>query len=203
MTDPLAFLSAVLTLLALPGPTNTLLATAGAAVGLRRSLVLIPAEMLGYAASVSTLALAAGPLVREWPGVGIGLRLACGVYLARLAVRMWRDHGWSAGVAQRPVSFGQVLLTTLLNPKGLVFAFGIMPHLTEGPKAEALPYALALLVAIMMVGAGWIGLGATIRVGLGERLRLDLACRIGAAAILVFALAISGSALGFAGFSTR
>ncbi|MFY8031875.1 MAG: hypothetical protein ACOVO5_08585 [Devosia sp.] len=38
MTDPLLFLAAVLTLLGTPGPTNTLLATAGATAGVRRSL---------------------------------------------------------------------------------------------------------------------------------------------------------------------
>ena len=41
MTDPFAFALAVLALLGTPGPTNTLLATAGAAAGWRRSLRLL------------------------------------------------------------------------------------------------------------------------------------------------------------------
>jgi len=44
MDDPLLFALAVLTILGTPGPTNTLLATAGATGGLRRSLPLVPAE---------------------------------------------------------------------------------------------------------------------------------------------------------------
>jgi len=55
MTDPILFAFAVIAILATPGPTNALLATAGAANGLRRSLPLVPAELAGY-----VIAIAAG-----------------------------------------------------------------------------------------------------------------------------------------------
>ena len=47
MTDPLAFVLSVVALLAVPGPTNTLLATAGGLGGVRRAIPLIPAEVTG------------------------------------------------------------------------------------------------------------------------------------------------------------
>jgi threonine/homoserine/homoserine lactone efflux protein len=47
MTDELSFIIMAVALLATPGPTNTLLATSGAASGFRKSLVLLLGEFLG------------------------------------------------------------------------------------------------------------------------------------------------------------
>ena len=49
------FIGLVATILLTPGPTNTLLASSGVQVGLRKSVKLIPAEVLGYLASRSAL----------------------------------------------------------------------------------------------------------------------------------------------------
>jgi len=46
MTDEFSFIIVALALLATPGPTNTLLATSGAASGFRKSLVLFFGEFL-------------------------------------------------------------------------------------------------------------------------------------------------------------
>jgi hypothetical protein len=67
MEDPLLFTLAVLAILGTPGPTNTLLATSGAGVGLRRSLVLLPAEACGYLISILLLGLVLGPVVAASP----------------------------------------------------------------------------------------------------------------------------------------
>ena len=53
MTDKFSFIIVALALLATPGPTNTLLATSGAASGFRKSLVLLLGEFLGYMPSRS------------------------------------------------------------------------------------------------------------------------------------------------------
>ena len=93
MEDPVLFALAVLAVLGTPGPTNTLLATAGATAGLRRSLPLIPAEAAGYTIAVLTLGLALGPVVAGAPLLAGALRAAVGVYLLFLALRLWRRGG--------------------------------------------------------------------------------------------------------------
>ena len=83
MENPLLFTVAVLSLLTIPRPTNPLLATAGAMVGMRRALRLVPAEGAGYLVAVLALGLVVAPLVASWPGLGIALRLlVCGYLLA-------------------------------------------------------------------------------------------------------------------------
>lgn len=47
------FIGLVITVLLTPGPTNTLLASSGIQVGVKRSLQLIPAEVVGYFIAIS------------------------------------------------------------------------------------------------------------------------------------------------------
>ena len=190
MTEPLAFVLAVLGLLATPGPTNTPLAASGAAVGMRRSLGLIPAEVSGYLCSILVLALVLGPVAQSWPLFGSALRVCCGLWLALLAWRHW-TAAVHDGVEARSVPFGRVFVTTLLNPKGLIFAFAIIPYLAEGDPAAALPYLAGLVGLIVAVGTAWIGVGAALTAA-GARHRWVQ--RVSAAVLGVFALVVSGSA---------
>ena len=140
MVEPLAFFLAALTLLAAPGPTNTLLAMSGAAAGLRPSLPLIGAALGGYLVSVLTLGLVLGPVAKGNPVVALALKLACALYLVWLAVGLWRE-GATALVSDRPGRFDRVLTTTLLNPKSVIFAFLIIPHLADRRLLAAGPGA--------------------------------------------------------------
>jgi threonine/homoserine/homoserine lactone efflux protein len=135
------------------------------------------------------LALVLGPVAQHWPLFGSALRVSCGLWLAFLA---WRH--WTAavhGVEPRAVPFAKVFVTTLLNPKGLIFAFAIIPHLAEGNPTAALPYLVGLVALIVAVGTAWIGVGAAL-VAAGTRHRWVQ--RVSAAVLGVFALIISGSA---------
>jgi len=189
--DPLAFILAAFALLATPGPTNTLLATSGAAAGFKRSLPLIIAEIVGYMVSISVLALVVGPLVHGSHALGVALRVACGIYLLYAAWRLWRE-GAAALASDAPVKFRRVLVATLLNPKGIVFAFVIVPHYAVGAPALAAPYMAGLAALIAVAGGGWVALGAGIRAG--ASLDSGLARRAGALVLCVFALLVSGSA---------
>lgn len=193
MIDPVAFILAALTLLATPGPTNTLLAMSGAAAGLRPSLRLLGAELGGYMISILTLSLVLGPLVRGNMMVGVTLKGLCALYLIYLAVKLWRE-GSSALITSSPVPFRRVFTTTLLNPKAVIFAFLILPHLADRRLVEALPYLAGLCGLIVLVGGSWIGLGALLRAGANGAVSAGLVRRIGASALVVFAMVLGSSA---------
>src|SRR5688572_9469083 len=121
--DLLGFALAVLAVLATPGPTNTLLTTSGAEVGVRRSLRLVIAETAGYVGSVNLITLSTEVLSQDRPVLRFLLRSACAFYLCCSAIRLWREA--SRKVARATVSFTRVFVTTLSNPKSMVFAFMI------------------------------------------------------------------------------
>lgn len=183
MQDPVLFALAVLFILGTPGPTNTLLATSGASIGFRRSLVLLPAEAAGYSISILTLGLVLGPLVAGEPALAMALRLLVGAYLLLLAWRLWGSGGVELA-SRRLVTPAQVFVTTLLNPKAIVFALGVVPF--GAPRVW--PWMAGFLAMLAAVAACWIALGAVLgraagRTGLG-----DMVPRVGAAAVGCFAL---------------
>src|SRR5262245_14691253 len=142
--DQTTFFIGTLSLLATPGPTNTLLATAGAGNGFRRSLPLLAAELLGYFIAIFVLRTAVGPIVAAVPAFGVVLRAAVVLYLIHLAVSLWR-HGESELMARGPISFQRVFVTTLLNPKAIIFAFTLLPSAAETDVAHLSPWFFVLL----------------------------------------------------------
>lgn len=194
MTDPIAFLLACMAVLFVPGPTNTLLATSGAAGGFKRSLTLPVAELLGYSISIWTLALLVAPIVHASPLVSIALRIACGAYLLWSAVHLWRE-GSSALTSAEPVSFWRVLVTTLLNPKALLFALVIIPYLGERNFSAAAPYLVSHAALTVAASLTWIGVGALVGASSREHVGAGLIRRVGASALGVFGLLLSSSVL--------
>ena len=186
MADPIVFLAAVFALLVVPGPTNTLLAASGATVGVRRSLRLVPAELSAYALSIGVLLAALGPLMVRHPMAAVAVQLCIALYLLTAAVRFWACGAYGE---QGAVSVRRVFVTTLINPKGLIFALTIFP-----PEAPAASFALFALICVP-VTCGWIALGD--RAGrLGGRFATPgRVYRITAAAHVLFAGLVSNGAL--------
>ena len=182
MLDPALFALTVLLILGTPGPTNTLLATAGGTVGFRRALPLVPAEASGYLISILAIGLALGPVLTAVPALALALRLVVAGYLALLAVRLWRQG--AIDLSSAPVTPRQVFVTTLLNPKALVFALGVIPF----GAARWWPYLLGFLILLVGVALCWIAVGAALGRAAGAVGRAGLVPRVGAAAIGGFAL---------------
>ena len=152
------FIIEVLGLLAIPGPTNSLLFISGVSRGFQASLRLILGEVGAYLTSISLLLFALNPAISAYPTAPQLLRIACSIYLVYLAVTLWRSGGPVAQVS-RPITFRRVLLTTLMNPKNLIFAFGIFPLPSAGFSGQ-LPYLAGFSAICIAVACGWIATGA-------------------------------------------
>jgi threonine/homoserine/homoserine lactone efflux protein len=158
MSDPILFLFAVAVILATPGPTNTLMATSGAISGVRGSLHLLLAEVLAYLIAIYVVRLVAGPILEQFPALAVALKLAVALYLVWLGVKLWRRPivvDESAGA----IGLVNVFVTTLLNPKALIFALTIFPHEPELLLSRTLGFGVLVLAA----GGGWIVLGAVLK----------------------------------------
>jgi threonine/homoserine/homoserine lactone efflux protein len=159
---------AIAFLLITPGPTNTLLALAGAEGGMTRALGLIPAELAGYLSTVTPLALLGTTLLAQAPVMEPVITATAAAWVAWLAVGFWRramaagnqPGGDSAAKPPAPasVSAWAVFVTTLLNPKALVFGLVLLP---AGPSLAG---AFAIFVGqIVIVAALWGFLGHLLR----------------------------------------
>ena len=186
MTDPVLFFLAVLTLLATPGPTNTVMATAGAAAAGRSAWPLLAAELLGYLSIITLSRLALLPLIEIYPPLGWVLKLLVVAYLIYAAIKLWRDR-IALGQGSAAIGPRLVFVTTLLNPKGLVLAVSVFPR--DHPMLLA--YFAGFAVVVLCAGFAWFSFGRGLANLAGKR--AALLPRVAAVALVGFAglLAIS------------
>lgn len=152
---------AVLVLLLTPGPTNSLVLVAGAERGFLRAMRLIPAELAGYFLTVVPLTLVGAAVLDAQDGLRSAVTLAAGVWVAILAVKLWRVP--EAVLDGRSVGARELFITTALNPKALIFGLVLLP------SPDRLAVNLALFAAlIVVVAALWAGVGAVLRQGTGQ-----------------------------------
>lgn len=145
---------ALLALLITPGPSNALLALAGAQTGLRDGLRLIFVVTLCYLAVVAPLALYGAQLLHGLPVLRPIVTGLAALWVARLALRLWSLP--AAGTrATASVGPRQIAVTTLLNPKALIFGLVLIP---ATPKVWAALALFALLVPLASLI--WLALGA-------------------------------------------
>ncbi len=189
---PLPFALSVALILAVPGPTNTLLSASGGTKDLRHAAELIAAEVVAYLTAIAVLRVAGHWATALLPGLAPLLQASIAAYLLVLAWQLWKS-GTVAAAAESPVGPRQVFLVTLTNPKALVFAYGIFPAALDGLVVAGHALVFALITAA--VATTWILIGIMLRRGLLSRGAAHLVPRIAAVVILVFATGAAGSAL--------
>jgi threonine/homoserine/homoserine lactone efflux protein len=161
MTDLAAFALWVLLVLVTPGPTNTLLALGGTLDG-PKALRLVVAELAGYLISIGSLTFLILTIPRMAEALPL-LRFLCGLFIIGLAVRSWRKPDLDGHAGAASVSFPEVFVTTILNPKGLIFAIQIFPDGGVIGFGDTLPYFGVFALTCLAVGSLWTLLGCLVR----------------------------------------
>ncbi len=167
----LAFVLSAAAILLAPGPTNTLLAAAGVRRGWRAAMPLIASALAGYLIAISAWGIFLASMGDYYPWLSTTVRVACSAYLLYVAVKLWMSTGTFSSSGPMAIRPSVQFLTTLLNPKGLLFASTIFPSQAFGDlQVYVMTMGLFTGLAVPM-GLAWISLGTV--VGSGQVIALD------------------------------
>jgi threonine/homoserine/homoserine lactone efflux protein len=146
----------------------------------------MPAEAAGYLISILAVGMLLGPVLATAPVMALAVRFVVGAYLILLAIKLWQQGRAVTLLGDRPVTRTQVFVTTLLNPKALMFALGVVPFGAQ----RVWPYLLGFVLLLLTVAMAWIKAGVILgRVaavhGHGHVIVRASACAVGAFALLI------------------
>ncbi len=167
----LIFLLGIIVVLLTPGPTNTLLAAAGLAQGLWRALPLVAFELAGYLLAISGWGVFLTSIEQYYPWISTAVRIACSGYLIYLAVQIWLSTSKTPISTSRTIGPAAVFGTTLLNPKGLLFASTIFPSHAFDDGGVYLTAMALFMCVVVPIGSIWVAMGAV--VGSGRVIAMD------------------------------
>jgi threonine/homoserine/homoserine lactone efflux protein len=156
-----AFVATSIIILLTPGPTNTVLAASGAAMGLRRGIIMPLAEAIGYVIAISFFVVFA-QYIRGNPTAFFMVKVIASVWLAYTAFRLWTSVA-EIHFQSTVDSFLRILITTILNPKAMLVGIILIPAETAGqPYLWIATYAGLSIFA----GMGWVLLGSSMPLGI-------------------------------------
>lgn len=180
-----------------PGPSVAALVAQVLGRGLKPVLPFLAAMWLGEAAWLAAALAGLSVVAERLHEVFVVVKWAGIVYLAVLAVRMWRDAARPLAEetpAAAPQLFATGLALTLGNPKIMVFYVALLPALIDVGSVGLVEWAelTAVQIAVMaFVDLAWAGTAARARGLLTSPRALRLVRRGGAVAMGGAAAAIA------------
>lgn len=154
------FIGLVITILLTPGPTNTLLASSGIQVGVRKSLRLIPAEAIGYLIAITLWGMIIGSVSAKFPMLPTLLKLLSAFYIIFLAIKLWKTADIEASFNLPTIRARELFCATLLNPKALLFASAVFPSTAWLSVNNYAAHIAMFLVLIVPIALFWTFIGS-------------------------------------------
>jgi threonine/homoserine/homoserine lactone efflux protein len=152
----LLFCLACAALAATPGPNMLFLVSRTLAQGRSAGFVSLAGTSTGFALHAVAAALGLSALLAAVPLAFELVKWAGAIYLAWLAIVMWRagDEPETMAVAPRvarAAMYRQGLLTAVLNPKVAVFQLALFPQFVDPARGSVLAQSLALAVTQLVI----------------------------------------------------
>ena len=191
----LVFIGLVLTILVTPGPTNTLLAASGIQLGIKRSLKLIPSEVLGYLIAITLWGLLIESVSNTLPWLPSLLKLISASYILFLAIKLWKTSNQQLNINQPTIRVKALFFATLLNPKALLFASAIFPPIVWSEWSSYAAHMGSFLAVITPIAFLWIAFGSVLISNQVTWLNQRNMQRTASIVLLSFSIPLSYSAL--------
>lgn len=188
MIESWLFVLAMMAVLMTPGPSNALLASSAHQQGMAKTIVLVPAELMGYFYAINIWALIIHLSAPVWPNLIHILHFLSIVYVLWLAFHLWKSAHLQQHNQKHPsIQPRELFLTSLKNPKAILFAAGIFPLETwNSPLNFVMVFAVFALV-LLPVGLFWMSFGRAILSGQNQKIKADLLYK-GSALMLILCM---------------
>jgi homoserine/homoserine lactone efflux protein len=166
----LAFVVATTIMIALPGPSVLLTVAHSISFGWRPALSTVAGATMGIAVQLIVAAIGLTSLLNVVAQAFGWLRWAGAAYLVYLGIKQWRSASEPLAFDTSPVSktnlFVQGLVTTIPNPKSLIFIAAFLPQFIDAARPLGLQFAFIVptfLVITFTVTSVWALVAGNVR----------------------------------------
>lgn len=174
----LAFLLFAFVAAITPGPSNIILASTGANVGIVRGLPSLFGVVLGMGFMMFVVAFGIGSAVIDHPTLLMGLKWVGGAFLLWLAWKIASSGRSHISETRDVIGFWKAAAFQWVNPKSwLACASAVGTYLSakgDGPLIQSLLFGLLFIAASLPCCSVWLGFGASVQ----RFLNTDRAVRI-------------------------
>jgi threonine/homoserine/homoserine lactone efflux protein len=181
--------------LLVPGPTNTLLLSAGLRLNLRGACRLVAAEASGYVTAITVWGLFLWSLAAQYPWIVGCVKLLSATFIFYLAVKMWFKGAAFDAADAAPLGFRGLFLATLMNPKALLFSSAIFPESAFRSLEIFLLSTGVFLITLIPIGLLWSRSGRLLLMNRAEGRLASIVLRCSSLVLLMFAATLAGSVL--------
>lgn len=179
----LAFVTAALVVLLIPGPTVTLVIAYALGQGLVAALSMVAGVALGDFVAMSLSLMGLGAVLATSATLFSLLKWLGAAYLIYLGIKLWRAAPTPEAIASRASAispggiFAHAFAVTATNPKGMVFFVAFVPQFIDParPYGEQAAVLIATFVGLAALNSGayaWLAASARARIAHPATLRV-------------------------------